>query len=61
MAHIIAGSAEVLYLVVIGAVGFGTYLWDYMVPTLIGNTLGGVSLAAALNHAQVASGTSKSE
>jgi formate/nitrite transporter FocA (FNT family) len=57
MAHIIAGSIEVLYLVVTGAIGFGTYLADYMIPTLIGNTVGGVSLVAALNHAQVMSGT----
>lgn len=56
LAHIIAGSTAVLYLVVVGAVGFGTYLWDFMIPTLIGNTIGGVSLAAALNHAQVVSG-----
>jgi formate-nitrite transporter family protein len=59
MPHIIAGSTEVLYLVAAGAIGFGTYLADYMVPTLIGNTIGGISLAAALNHAQVASGGRK--
>jgi formate-nitrite transporter family protein len=61
LAHIIAGSTEVLYLVVIGAIGFGTYLWDFMIPTLIGNTLGGISLAAALNHAQVMSGHNPSK
>jgi formate/nitrite transporter FocA (FNT family) len=61
LAHIIAGSTDVLYLVVVGAIGFGTYLWDFMIPTLIGNTLGGVSLAAALNHAQVMSGTTSSK
>jgi formate/nitrite transporter FocA (FNT family) len=60
LAHIIAGSTEVLYLVATGAIGLGTYLADYMLPTLIGNTVGGVSLVAALNHAQVASGTKKS-
>jgi formate/nitrite transporter FocA (FNT family) len=61
LSHIIAGSTEVLYLVVIGAIGFGNYVADYMIPTLIGNTLGGVSLAAALNHAQVTSGRSGSK
>jgi formate-nitrite transporter family protein len=30
--------------------------WGYMFPTLIGNILGGVSLTAALNHAQVVAG-----
>jgi formate/nitrite transporter FocA (FNT family) len=28
----------------------------YLVPTLIGNTIGGVTLVAALNHAQVVAG-----
>ena len=58
--HIIAGSVEVLYLVSTGALSFGKYLLDYMVPTLIGNILGGVMLVAALNHAQVMAGKSKS-
>ncbi|MGI8748326.1 MAG: formate/nitrite transporter family protein [Deinococcus sp.] len=56
--HIIAGSVEVLYLVGTGALSFGKYLLAYMVPTLLGNILGGVSLVAALNHAQVVSGDS---
>ncbi len=36
--------------------GFAHYLAAYMVPTLIGNILGGVALVAALNHAQVTAG-----
>src|SRR5918998_2244073 len=56
LSHIIAGSSEVMYLAITGQAGWGTYFGSYMVPTLIGNTLGGVSLATALNHAQVASG-----
>jgi len=56
LSHIIAGSTEVMYLAVTGRIGWGTYLGDYMVPTLIGNTVGGVTLATAINHAQVASG-----
>ncbi len=54
-AHIIAGSVDVLYLVNIGAVSWFTYLVGFMLPTLIGNIIGGVSLVAALNFAQVAS------
>ncbi|MBB5362988.1 formate/nitrite transporter family protein [Deinococcus humi] len=54
--HIIAGSVEVLYLVSTGALSFSKYLLGYMVPTLIGNILGGVMLVAALNHAQVVAG-----
>ncbi|QBD77101.1 formate/nitrite transporter family protein [Ktedonosporobacter rubrisoli] len=53
-AHIIAGSVDVLYLVNIGAISWLTYLVGFMLPTLIGNILGGVSLVAALNFAQVA-------
>jgi formate/nitrite transporter FocA (FNT family) len=53
--HIIAGSVEVLFLVTTGALSWQQYLGGYMTPTLIGNILGGVSLVAALNHAQVVS------
>ena len=56
LAHIIAGSVEVLYLSVIGEQPWSTYFTDYMWPVLLGNILGGVTLVAALNHAQVTSG-----
>ena len=52
-AHIIAGSVDVRYLVNIGSVSWLTYLASFMLPTLIGNIIGGVSLVAALNFAQV--------
>jgi formate/nitrite transporter FocA (FNT family) len=54
--HIIAGSIEVLFLVMTGALPWTAYLGGYMVPTLLGNVIGGVSLVSALNHAQVTSG-----
>lgn len=57
-AHIIAGSVDVLYLVNTGAVSWLTYLIGFMLPTLIGNIIGGVSLVAAINFAQVAAETS---
>jgi formate-nitrite transporter family protein len=53
--HIIAGSIDVLFLVTTGALPWTQYFGGYMVPTLLGNILGGVSLVAALNHAQVVS------
>lgn len=56
LTHIIAGSVEVLYLVMIGAISWFSYLAGYMVPTLVGNIIGGVALVSALNHAQVVSG-----
>ncbi|HJT65500.1 MAG TPA: formate/nitrite transporter family protein [Pyrinomonadaceae bacterium] len=52
--HIIAGSVEVLYTIFTGETSWGAYLGHYMLPTLIGNTAGGVALVAWLNHAQVA-------
>jgi formate/nitrite transporter FocA (FNT family) len=54
LAHIIAGSVDVLYLVNTGAISWLTAGWGFLLPTLIGNILGGVSLVAALNYAQVA-------
>jgi formate/nitrite transporter FocA (FNT family) len=56
LAHIIVGSAETSYLVWTGAASVGTYLWHFMLPTFLGNTLGGVGLVAIVNHMQVTSG-----
>lgn len=56
LAHIIAGSVDVLHLVFSGELGWTGYLGRFMVPTLLGNTIGGTLLVAALNHAQVAGG-----
>jgi formate-nitrite transporter family protein len=51
--HSIAGSVEVLYLVTMGGAMWTQYIY-FLIPTLLGNIVGGVSLVAALNHAQVA-------
>ena len=51
--HIIAGSVEVAFNVFVGRIGLGEYFTRFMIPTLIGNTIGGVSLVAILNHAPV--------
>ncbi len=56
LAHIIAGSTEVAYLVARGMATWGDYAGGFVIPTFIGNTLGGVTLVAALNHAQVVGG-----
>ena len=53
--HIIAGSIEALFLVMTGVIPWTSFLTGYMLPTLLGNCLGGVSLVAVLNHAQVVS------
>lgn len=57
LTHIVAGSVEVLYLVMIGAKSWISAVTGYMLPTLIGNVLGGVALVSALNHAQVIAGS----
>ncbi len=51
--HIIAGSIEVLYLVVTGQLSFMHYLAGYLVPVFLGNAIGGVSLVSLLNYGQV--------
>ncbi len=56
LTHIIAGSIEVLFLVMVGAKSWLAVVWGYMLPTLIGNCIGGVSLTAAINHAQAVAG-----
>jgi formate/nitrite transporter FocA (FNT family) len=58
-AHIIAGSVEVLYSVGVGSLAWTTFLWGFFLPTLLGNCIGGVSLVAALNYAQVSAGSRK--
>ncbi|MGI9036110.1 MAG: formate/nitrite transporter family protein [Pyrinomonadaceae bacterium] len=52
-AHIIAGSVEVLYAVLSGSIAWSTFFGGWMLPTLFGNIVGGVSLVAVLGHAQV--------
>jgi formate-nitrite transporter family protein len=54
--HIIAGSTEKFYLLFTGAEDFGSFLFRFWLPTLLGNMCGGILLVAALNHGQVASG-----
>ncbi len=57
--HIIAGSVEVLFLAMVGAKSWGAIVLGYLVPTLLGNIIGGVSLTAAVNHAQVVAGMNR--
>jgi formate-nitrite transporter family protein len=57
LTHVIAGSIEVLYLVMSDVKDWLSYAGGYLVPTLIGNIIGGVALVSALNHAQVVSGS----
>jgi formate/nitrite transporter FocA (FNT family) len=54
--HIIAGSTTMFYLVLMKSISWGTYFTNFFFPTLLGNIVGGVSLVAALGHAQVVGG-----
>jgi len=51
--HMIAGSVEVAYAVFNGKASVSDYLLRFALPTFLGNTIGGVSLVAVLNHAPV--------
>ena len=56
--HIVAGSTTALFLVVTKSASWATYFAQFFIPTLLGNIMGGVSLVAALGHAQVVGGKS---
>jgi formate/nitrite transporter FocA (FNT family) len=51
--HVIAGAAETFLLLFAGEIGLGQALGGMILPTLIGNVLGGTGLFALLAHAQV--------
>ena len=54
--HIVAGAVDTFVLAWAGEKGWAEVLGRFIVPTLIGNIIGGVTLVAALNHAQVVAG-----
>ncbi len=54
--HIVAGSTTMFYLIVTKSISLGTYFMQFFLPTLLGNVIGGMSLVAALGHAQVVGG-----
>lgn len=55
LSHIIAGSAEVLYLVFAGKASLLTYVFYFGLPTLAGNLIGGTFVFALISHAQIRS------
>ncbi|MBV6623833.1 MAG: formate/nitrite transporter family protein [Rivularia sp. (in: Bacteria)] len=54
LAHIIAGSIAVFYLIISQAITWGEYFGEFAIATLLGNVIGGVSFVAALNYGQIA-------
>jgi len=59
--HIIAGSVDSAYAVFSGHAPARAYLMNFLFPTLLGNTIGGVAMVALLNHAPLAVELSGSE
>jgi len=53
LSHIVAGSTEAAYDVLSGAASFGQYCLLFLLPTLLGNILGGVLLVTILNHGSI--------
>jgi formate/nitrite transporter FocA (FNT family) len=51
--HVIAGSVEGAFAAIHGAVGWDDYVLRFLLPAVIGNSIGGVVFVAVLNHAQV--------
>ena len=55
-AHVIAGSSEVFYAASRGEATWAQALLGFVVPSLLGNMVGGITLVAALDHGQATSG-----
>jgi formate/nitrite transporter FocA (FNT family) len=51
--HIIVGSLETLYMVFAGHLSIADYVFDFALPTLAGNIVGGSLIFALISHAQV--------
>jgi formate/nitrite transporter FocA (FNT family) len=56
LSHVVAGSVDEMYLAWRGSISWTDCFGSYVIPALIGNIIGGVSLVAAINHAQVVAG-----
>ncbi len=54
--HVIAGSVELFYLAATGVKTWSDVLLSHLLPTLLGNVIGGTALVAALAHAQTVAG-----
>jgi formate/nitrite transporter FocA (FNT family) len=52
-AHCIAGAVQVFACAAGGGTSWGNAVFGYVLPALLGNIIGGVTLVAAVNHAQV--------
>jgi len=53
--HVVAGSVEAFLLVANGQLGLGQMIVSFVVPVLLGNSVGGTVLFTLISHAQVMS------
>jgi formate/nitrite transporter FocA (FNT family) len=53
LSHIVAGSSEAAYAVLSGIAPLSDYFLKFLLPTLLGNIIGGVALVSMLNHGSV--------
>lgn len=51
--HVIAGSVEGAFATIHGTIAWDRYVIGFLLPALIGNSIGGIVFVALLNHAQV--------
>ncbi len=61
LSHVVAGSAEAAYAVIDRHAPFADYVVKFLIPTLVGNSLGGVALVAMLNHAPISADAAADE
>ncbi len=54
-AHVVAGAVDVLFLATSGLTTWQHAFGSFIVPALLGNIAGGITLVAVINHAQVVS------
>ena len=59
--HIVAGTVDGMFLVFTGHDSLGKFVSEFFVPTLIGNTIGGVLLVAAIHYLQAKAGKREEE
>ena len=53
LSHVVAGSSEAAYGVLSGTATIGQYFSLFLVPTLLGNIIGGTLMVTLLNHGSV--------
>ncbi|GAC1533508.1 MAG: formate/nitrite transporter family protein [Candidatus Velthaea sp.] len=61
LSHVVAGTVEVLYAVLIGSESWSDFGLKFFVPVLAGNCIGGVTFVALLSFGQVAGDASPAE